>query len=90
VLKISGPERDEIRGDWKKLHIEECHNLYSSTKHYENDQIKKDEIIRAYSAHGREVHIFSTGSINEEYLVVIGFCDVDKDVLGSRMNFFYT
>jgi hypothetical protein len=31
VLKrIFGPKRDEATGDWKKLHNEELHNLYSS------------------------------------------------------------
>jgi hypothetical protein len=25
-----GPKRDEITGDWRKLHNEELHNLYSS------------------------------------------------------------
>jgi hypothetical protein len=24
------PKRDEVTGDWKKLHNEELHNLYSS------------------------------------------------------------
>jgi hypothetical protein len=24
------PKRDEVRGDWRKLHNEELHNLYSS------------------------------------------------------------
>jgi hypothetical protein len=29
VLKrIFGPKRDEVRGDWRKLHNEELHNLY--------------------------------------------------------------
>jgi hypothetical protein len=27
---IFGPKRDEVRGDWRKLHNEELHNLYSS------------------------------------------------------------
>jgi hypothetical protein len=27
---IFGPKREEIRGDWRKLHNEELHNLYSS------------------------------------------------------------
>jgi hypothetical protein len=27
---IFGPKRDEMSGGWKKLHIEELHNLYSS------------------------------------------------------------
>jgi hypothetical protein len=30
VLRIFGPKRDEVTGDWRKLHNEELHNLYSS------------------------------------------------------------
>jgi hypothetical protein len=29
-LKIFGPKRDEVIGDWRKLHNEELHNLYCS------------------------------------------------------------
>jgi hypothetical protein len=28
-LKKFGPKRDEVTGDWRKLHNEELHNLYS-------------------------------------------------------------
>jgi hypothetical protein len=28
---IFGPKRDEVTGDWSKLHNEELHNLYSSS-----------------------------------------------------------
>jgi hypothetical protein len=28
--RIFDPKRDEVTGDWRKLHIEELHNLYSS------------------------------------------------------------
>jgi uncharacterized membrane protein len=28
--RIFGPKRDEVTGDWKKLHNEELHNFYSS------------------------------------------------------------
>jgi hypothetical protein len=28
VLRIFGPRRDEVTGDWRKLHNEELHNLY--------------------------------------------------------------
>jgi hypothetical protein len=31
VLRISGPKRDEVMGDWRKQHNEKLHNLYSST-----------------------------------------------------------
>jgi hypothetical protein len=30
LRRISGLKRDEMTGDWKKLHNEELHNLYSS------------------------------------------------------------
>jgi hypothetical protein len=30
VRRIFGPKRDEIIGGWRKLRIEELHNLYSS------------------------------------------------------------
>jgi hypothetical protein len=31
LRRISGPKRDEVTGEWRKLHIEELHILYSST-----------------------------------------------------------
>jgi hypothetical protein len=30
VRGIFGPKRDEVTGEWRKLHSEELHNLYSS------------------------------------------------------------
>jgi hypothetical protein len=30
LRKIYGPNRDEVTGEWRKLHSEELHNLYSS------------------------------------------------------------
>jgi hypothetical protein len=32
LRKIFGPKRDEVTGDWRKLHNEELHNLHSSPK----------------------------------------------------------
>ena len=31
VRKVFGPKRDEITGEWRRLHNEELHDLYSST-----------------------------------------------------------
>jgi hypothetical protein len=31
LRRIIGPKRDEVTGDWRKLHNEELHNLYSSS-----------------------------------------------------------
>jgi hypothetical protein len=30
LRSIFGPKRDEVTGEWRKLHNEELHNLYSS------------------------------------------------------------
>jgi hypothetical protein len=30
MRRIFGPKRDEVTGDWRKLHNEELHNLYCS------------------------------------------------------------
>jgi hypothetical protein len=30
LRRIFGPKRDDVRGDWRKLHNEKLHNLYSS------------------------------------------------------------
>jgi uncharacterized membrane protein len=30
LWRIFGPKRDEVTGDWRKLHNEELHNLHSS------------------------------------------------------------
>jgi hypothetical protein len=32
VRRIFGPKRDEVTGDWRKLHNEELRSLYSSPK----------------------------------------------------------
>jgi hypothetical protein len=29
LRRIFGPKRDDVMGDWRKLHNEELHNLYS-------------------------------------------------------------
>jgi hypothetical protein len=30
LRRIFGPRRDEVTGDWRKVHNEELHNLYYS------------------------------------------------------------
>jgi hypothetical protein len=30
LRRTFGPKRDKVTGDWRKLHNEELHNLYSS------------------------------------------------------------
>jgi hypothetical protein len=49
--RIFGPKRDEVTGDWRKLHNEELHNLYSSPDII--SQVKANEVSGACSTHGR-------------------------------------
>jgi hypothetical protein len=30
LRRIFGPKRDDVTGEWRKLHNEELHNMYSS------------------------------------------------------------
>jgi hypothetical protein len=34
LRRTFGPKRDEVTGEWRKLHNEELHILYSSPKYY--------------------------------------------------------
>jgi hypothetical protein len=47
---IFGPKRDEVTGDWRKLHNEELHNFYSSPSVIR--MIKEAEIGRTCSTNG--------------------------------------
>jgi hypothetical protein len=33
LRRIFGPKRDEVKGEWRKVHNEECHNLVRWTGH---------------------------------------------------------
>jgi hypothetical protein len=49
LRRIFGPKRDEVIGEWRKLHNEELQILYSSP-----NQIKDNEVGRTCGTHGRE------------------------------------
>jgi hypothetical protein len=49
--RIFGPKRDEVTGEWRKLHNEELHNLYSSPDI--TMQVKANEVGGECSTHGR-------------------------------------
>jgi hypothetical protein len=55
LRRIFGPKGDEVTGGWRKLHNEELHNLYSSSKYSKSKQVKQDEMGMACSTHwGKE------------------------------------
>jgi hypothetical protein len=51
LRRIFCPKRDEVKGDWRKLHNEELRNLYSSPNII---RIIKYEVGRECSTNGRE------------------------------------
>jgi hypothetical protein len=50
LRRVSGPKRDEVTGEWRKLHSEELNDLYSLPN---TVRIEKNEIGWACGAYGR-------------------------------------
>jgi hypothetical protein len=63
LRRIFGPKRDEVTGEWRKLHSEELHNLYSSP-----DIIKQVKSRRMRWAG----HVASMGEERKVYKVLVG------------------
>jgi hypothetical protein len=55
LRRIFGPKRDEVTGDWRKIHNEELNDLYS-TRIIWVIKIEKNETGGSYSTHGGEVY----------------------------------
>jgi hypothetical protein len=53
LLSIFGPKRDEVTGEWRKLHNEEFNDTYS-TQYCFGDKIEKNETDAARSTYGLE------------------------------------
>jgi hypothetical protein len=51
LRRIFGPKRDEVTAEWRNLHNEELHNLYSSPDIIR--QVKANEVAGACGMHGR-------------------------------------
>jgi hypothetical protein len=66
LRRISGLKRDEVNGEWRKLHSEELHNLYSSPDIIR--QIKSRQMRWAgYVAHmGEERKVYKVLTGNPE------------------------
>jgi hypothetical protein len=52
LRRIFGPKRDEVTGDWRKLHNRELHNLYSSPNIIRMMKSRKMRLGRACSTNG--------------------------------------
>jgi hypothetical protein len=51
LRRIFVPKRNEVTGEWRNLHNEELHNLYSSPHIIR--QVKANEVGGACGTHGR-------------------------------------
>jgi hypothetical protein len=63
LRRIFGPKRDEVTGEWRKLHSEELHNLYSSP-----DTIRQVKSRRMRWAG----HVAGIGEERKVYKVLVG------------------
>jgi hypothetical protein len=63
LRRIFGPKRDEVTGEWRKLHSEELHHLYSSP-----------DIIRQVKSRrmGWAGHVARMGEERKVYKVLVG------------------
>jgi len=52
LRKIFGPRRDEVTGEWRRLHNEELNDLYCSPNNCGGIKIEKNEMGWACGAYG--------------------------------------
>jgi hypothetical protein len=45
LRRIFGPKRDEVTGDWRKLHNEELHNFYSYILGNSSESVFRTDIM---------------------------------------------
>jgi hypothetical protein len=66
LRQIFGPRRAEVTGDWRKLHNEELHRLYSSPK-----------IIRVIRSRRMKwaQHVVHMGEMKNAYKILVGKCE---------------
>jgi hypothetical protein len=69
LRRIFGPKRDEVTGEWRKLHSEELHNLYSSS-----DIIRQVKSRRMRWA----VHVAHMGEVRKLHKVLVGKPEVRR------------
>jgi hypothetical protein len=63
LRRIFGPKRDEVTGEWRKLHNEELNDLFSSPN--------VDQVIRSRRI-GWDGHVARMGDIRGVYRVLMG------------------
>jgi hypothetical protein len=80
VLRIFGPKRDEVTGEWRKLHNTELHDLYSSQSII---GIIKSRRMRWAS------HVARMGEKRNAYRLLVGKPDGKKPLGRPRRRWVY-
>ena len=52
LRRVFGPKRDEVTGEWRKLHNEELSELVLLTQYYAGGKIEKNEMGVACGTYG--------------------------------------
>jgi hypothetical protein len=52
LRRVFGHERDEVTGEWRKLHNEKLNDLYCLTQYFADGKIETNEMGRACGAYG--------------------------------------
>jgi hypothetical protein len=60
---IFGPKRDNVTGEWRKLHNEELHNLYSSPDIIRQVKLRQMRLV---------AHVARMGEDRKVYKVLVG------------------
>jgi hypothetical protein len=77
---IFGPKRDEVTGDWRRLHNEELHNLYTSPHIF---TVTKSRMRWA-------VHVARMGAKRNSYMILVGKPEGKRPLGRPRNPVLYT
>jgi hypothetical protein len=58
LRRIFGPKGDEVMGEWRKLHSEELHNLYSSPDIIRQVKSRRMRWARHVACMGEETKVY--------------------------------
>jgi hypothetical protein len=61
LRRIFGPKRDEVTGEWRKLHNEELRNVWSSPSMIRNDEIREARWVMYVACTGRSENVGNDG-----------------------------
>jgi hypothetical protein len=80
LRRVFGPKRDEVTGEWRKLHNEELHDLYSSPSIL---RIIKSRRIRWAD------HVARMGEKRNAYKLLVGKTEGKRPLGRPRRSFFF-